>query len=154
MSAPKTPKRVWQYAIDLDGNILHEGYVMDDPELTFFFLKNLKRDPNGKIIALCQGELCEFDCADVPYVVQNIQERSDGIWLVFQAGYEEKLDLKTLEVKKENILYCKVREGLFEARFSRKAYLDLAHQIELDAPTGKYYLTQQGQRYWIQGVKQ
>jgi len=152
MSAPKTPKRVWQYAIDLEGNILHEGYVMDDPELNLFFLKNLKRDPSGKITALCQGELCEFTCADVPYVVQNIEEKQGELWLVLQAGFRQKLDATSLEVKKDNILYCKVREG-FDARFSRKAYFDLAHSIKLDASKEAYYLDWKGKNYPIRGVK-
>ena len=151
MSAPKKPIRAWHYYIDAEGIFWHDGSELDDPELILFFLKNLKKTPEGKLQLLCQGELCEFECADVPYVIQSIDFHGDEIQLHFQGNYSEILDPHSLKVGKENVLYCEVKNGEFSARFSRKAYNDLAKQVVIN-PEKKYCLKLQNKLYPIQCI--
>lgn len=150
MSAPKK-FRTWHYYIDEDGNFWHEGTELDDPELVLFFLKNLQHTSEGKLQLLCQGELCEFTCADAPYVIQNIDLNGENILLHFLGNYSETLEPSSLRVGNKNILYCKVKKGEFEARFSRKAYMELSQYIEQD-DQDHYCLRLNGKRYPIQGI--
>jgi hypothetical protein len=62
----------------------------------------------------------------------------------------ETLDPSTLKVGKDNVLYCRIRKGIFPARFSRAAYYRLAQWIEEDAGAGSFYLTLNGNRYTIE----
>lgn len=151
MSAPKTPRKVWHYYIDADGSVWHEGSELDDPELLHFFFQNLHREPDGTLQLICQGELCIFQCEDVPYVVQTFEEMEGGLLLHFPGDYKEILDPNTLRVGKENILYSKIKKGEFEARFSRKAYLELAKSIEINSQK-KYCLKLGNELYPIQGI--
>ncbi len=151
MSAPKKPLRSWHYYIDAEGAVWHEDGELDDPELLHFFFKNLKKAKDGSLQVLCQGELCIFKCEDVPYIVQSFEDKQGEIILHFPGSYEESLDPHSLRVGKENVLYCKVKKGEFEARFSRKAYLELAKKVELN-PQKQYCLNLDNKLYLIQGI--
>lgn len=150
MAAPKKPLRAWQYYIDAEGVFWHDGSELDDPELLYFFMDKMKHEANGSLQLMCQGELCTFKCEDVPYVVQSFDEVKEGLQLHFPGNYHEILDASTLKVGKENVLYCKVKKGEFEARFSRKAYLELAKKI-VQKKTG-YFLQLNDQSYPIEGI--
>ena len=145
-------ERVWNYHIDVEGIVWHDGTEMEDPWLLKFFMEKMTRLPDGRFQALCQGETCLIQAEDVPYVIQSIEVSPQKVILKFPGGYQEELNPNTLVVGKENVLYCKVRAGEFEARFNRKSYLELAKQIEVDPKEKKYYLKLSGQKYLIQGV--
>lgn len=151
MSAPKKPLRTWHYYIDAEGIVWHEGSELDDPELLHFFMEKLHREKDGSLQLICQGELCIFECEDVPYIVQSFEEKDTEIILRFPGAYEEILDPSSLRVGKENILYCKVKKGEFDARFSRKAYLELAKKVELNLQK-QYCLKLKNKLYPIQGI--
>ncbi|MBI2082231.1 MAG: hypothetical protein HYT76_01555 [Deltaproteobacteria bacterium] len=138
-------KRIWYYTIDDEGVVWHDKVPFDDPDLIAFFLKNLEPYSGGKFRVLCQGEECIISCQDIPYVVQEI----DLPFLIFPGGYQEALDPTTLWVGKKNVLYCKVREGRFSARFNRKSYLELAKSIQQDPKSGQYYLVIDKKKYPI-----
>lgn len=150
---PKDPNRVWHYYFDAEGVLWHEGTEFDDPTLIHFFLKNLKRLPDGRLHLSCQGEDCYFTCEDVPYVVQEIVVDPHRIELVFPGDYRETLDPSTLHVGKENVLYCGIRGGLFEARFSRKSYYNLAGHIRFDPKLNDYYLILDKKRFVVKGIR-
>jgi len=151
MSAPKKTQRTWHYYIDAEGIVWHEGSELDDPDLLRFFMEKMGRGEEGRLQLICQGELCLFDCEDVPYVVQSFEERGEKIRLRFPGGYEEDLDPSSLRVGPGHVLYCRVRQGQFEARFSRKAYLELAKKVEQD-DQNRYCLRWAGALYPIQGI--
>ncbi len=142
----------WHYFIDTEGRLWHEGIEFDDPGLLRFFMQNMERLPDGRTRVVCQGEECYFRCEDAPYVVQQIRVHRAKIDLIFPGDCEEPLDPTTLFVGAKNVLYCKVRSGLFVARFTRKAYLDLARQIRQDPKTKKYQLLIDKKKYPIQGA--
>ncbi len=47
-------------------------------------------------------------------------------------GEREPLDPETLEVGAQNVLYCRVKEGRFRARFLRPAYYHLSSRFEAE----------------------
>jgi hypothetical protein len=47
-------------------------------------------------------------------------------------------------------LYCKIRNGKFRARFSRPSYYQLAQHILEDPESGRFYLSMNGNTYYIQ----
>ncbi len=143
--------RTWHYYIDAEGTVWHEDTELDEPELLHFFMEKLHREGDGSLHLICQGELCLFKCEDVPYVVQSIEAHPAFIQLIFPGNYRENLEATSLWVGKENVLYCKVKKGEFTARFSRKAYLELAKQVEMNAQK-QYCLKLGGRLYPIQGI--
>jgi hypothetical protein len=57
------------------------------------------------------------------------------------------LDPATLEVGRDNVLYCRIRGARFSARFSRPAYYQLARFIEEDADGTGFYIELNGTVY-------
>ena len=152
MPQDNVPARVWNYRLDTEGKLWHEGSVFDDPDILKFFMRKMELLPDGRCFALCQGEECYFEAEDTVYVVQSVQILPDRVVLHFQGDYQEDLDPKTLYVGKDNVLYCQVRGGSFAARFNRKPYLELAQLIEYDAEAKRYFLALTGQRFVISGI--
>jgi hypothetical protein len=145
-------ERVWNYFIDAEGRLWHEGTEFDDPDVLKLFMKNMEMMPDETYRVFCQGEECRIMSEDVPYVVQDILFLPKKIDLIFPGGYSESLNPSTLFVGKSNVLYCKVRLGKFTARFNRKSYLELAKRVKFDPKKKSYHLTVDNQNYTIKGV--
>lgn len=144
-------QRIYHYKIDSEGRLWIEGTELTDPATLKFFMRQMERLPEGGFRVLCMGETNLVEAEDVPYVVQNLKISKGGVQLIFPGNYREELDPETLRVGKDNVLYCKVRGGEFNARFNRKPYLELTRLIERDAKR-HYYLKLGKKRYPIQGV--
>lgn len=145
-------ERIWHYWMDAEGHLWHEGSEFDDPEILKFFHKKMEQEPDGKYKVICQGETCYIEAEDVPYVIQDIDIKPSQVELIFPGNYRETLDPSTLRVGKDNVLYCKVRQGKFTARFNRKPYLELAKYVDRDSKSHIYYFNFEKKRFPIQGV--
>lgn len=127
--------REYTYPIDEDGVLWHDGAEIDEPKIYEIFYRTMTRAPDGRLFATCQGERCWVAPADTPFVVDMVRVATDaagratGVTLVLKGGVEEPLDPETLTVGDANVLYTAVRDGAFPARFSRKAYYELARFI-------------------------
>jgi len=149
-SGNKTDRK-YHYKIDRDGRLWIEGTELTDPQVLKLFMKRLEKLPDGKFRVLCMGENNLIEAEDVPYVVQNLDVGKDRIELVFPGNYREELNPRTLRVGKDNVLYCKVRQGEFDARFNRKPYMELTRLVERK-PNRTYYLNLGDNQYIIKGV--
>lgn len=138
--------------MDNEGHFWHEGIEMDDPGTLQSFMTTMEPLPNGCFKVLCQGEECHVVAQDVPYVIKGLHFFADHIELIFSGGYKEALDPSTLFVGPLNVLYCKVREGRFTARFNRGSYLEMARKIQFDPRKKYFYLSMSDQKYRITGV--
>jgi hypothetical protein len=117
--------REYHYRVDPEGRIFHDGTeIVDAPTLRFFLLA-LQRAPDGRWLALCQGEQNWFEPYDTPFVVQRLglglaEGRLRSVELHFAGDYREPLDPATLEHDGARV-FCRVRKGAFSARFGRIA---------------------------------
>lgn len=122
--------REYYYRIDSEGRIFHDGTeIVDAPTLRFFLLA-LQRSPDGRWLAVCQGEQNWFDPYDTPFVVQRLGlGTADGLLrsveLYLAGDYREPLDPATLEHDGAR-LFCRIRKGAFTARFGRMAMQQIA----------------------------
>ena len=154
MSPAGPTDRVWYYYLDLEGYLWHDGIAFDDPQFLNFFMKNMERLPDGQFRVFCQGEECRIVPEDVPYVIRDVEILPNTIGLTFPGDYRETLDPKTLSVGKLNVLYCRVRNGQFEARFNRKSYWEIAKHIRFDPKKKIFFLKVDNQRYPIKNTGQ
>ncbi len=152
MPSPQQQKYVWQYFMDDEGHFWHEGVEMDDPGTLRSFMSTMELLPNGRFKVLCQGEECHVVVQDVPYVVKGVHFFADHIELLFPGGYKEALNPSTLFVGPLNVLYCKIRDGEFTARFNRSTYLEIAKKIQFDPREKSFYLRINNQDYTIVGT--
>lgn len=146
--------RNYDYFIDRDGNIWHEGTMISDPRFASIVFRSMEATADGLLVR-CQGENCFLEVEDVPYVIQDVALHTsevggiDRVGLLFPGGYLETLDPCTLEVSVDHVLYCTVRKGKFQARFSRNAYFKFAALLDEDLDCGEYYVEINSIRYAI-----
>jgi hypothetical protein len=121
--------REYQYRVDAEGRISHDGSEVLDPLTLRFFLRAMTRTPEGRWLVVCQGERNWFESERTPFVVQRVRPilrdgAVDGLELGLAGDYREPLDPTTLEVA-DGRIYCRVRRGAFPARFGRLALQQL-----------------------------
>lgn len=147
-------ERKYYYFLDKEGRIWHEGTEITDPRFAYLVHRDMQKVESGYLVK-CQGEDCYFQVEDVPYVVQDValhkNERCSlrQIDLIFPGGYTEVLDVSTLYVSDQNVLYGKVRSGKFDARFTLKSFFHLAPFIEQDPSGRDYSIEVAGKKYII-----
>lgn len=122
--------REYRYVVDRDGRIFHDGTEIVDPAVLRFFLRAMTRTDDGRCLVLCQGERNWFSAPDTPFVVQRLRLSVEGsalqsVELCFQGDYREPLDPGTLETERD-LLFCRIRRGMFRARFGRVAVQQIA----------------------------
>jgi hypothetical protein len=138
--------------IDKEGRWFYKGLEMVRREIILLFYQHMEMDPRGRYLIHLAGQKCYVDVEDTPFVVWKaaLQGREQGherflIWL--SDDTQETLNLDTLHVGEENVLYCRVKDGRFPARFRRAAYYQLAEYI--DEEQGEYYVVLHGRKHTI-----
>jgi hypothetical protein len=141
--------------IDKDGRWFYQGEEITHRKTYLLYCRSLTRDESGGIILRIGGEECPVEVEDAPFVVMTIEIGSsrpgaeEAIWLTLNDETREKLIPETLRIGPDNIPYCQVRNGLFEARFSRNAYQLLVPHIRLDEKQNLFFLSLNGERYYL-----
>ena len=84
---------------------------------------------------------------DVPFVVARIERRGDTLHAFLSDGTETEVDPTTLRVGPDDVPYCAVKKGAFEARLSRAAAFQLLALADYDESTGRGTLRLGGREY-------
>ena len=129
--------------IDKEGNWYYQDLPIINKKIYLYLNQSLALDPSGRYILSMDGEKCYLEVEDTPFVIQEVCLPSDSgqspsLVVKLNDGTEERLKADTLRVGHDNVLYCKVKEGLYEARLLRNAYYQLAEFLEQDGQN--YYL--------------
>jgi hypothetical protein len=140
--------------IDKEGVWYYRGAHMFRKEILCIFFKNLQIDENGRYMIALGDERCYLDVDDTAFVVEEVSKKEqandiEAIYIVLTDDSQEKLDLNSLHVGKENVLYCRVKDGKFIARFSRKSYYQLAEFIEQQEKADTFFINLNGKKYLI-----
>lgn len=140
--------------IDKDGVWYYRGAHMFRKEILCIFFEHLKIDDCGKYYIELEEEISYLEVEDTAFVVSIVnktkvqEEDRDQIDIVLTDDSIEKLELTSLRIGKDNVLYCRVKEGRFTARFSRSSYYQLAEYIEQENDTN-YFIQLNGKKYFI-----
>jgi hypothetical protein len=141
--------------IDKEGRWFYQGEEITHRKTYLLYCRSLTRDESGGIILRIGGEECPVEVEDAPFVVMTVEiisagpEAEEDIWLTLNDETREKLIPETLRIGPDNIPYCQVRNGLFEARFSRNAYQILAPHVQLDEKENRFFLSLNAKKYFL-----
>ncbi|RJP58291.1 MAG: hypothetical protein C4549_04040, partial [Deltaproteobacteria bacterium] len=92
---------------------------------------------------------CYLDVEDTPFVVKEVGFQ-DVFKIVLNDESEETLLLGTLWIGRDNVLYCKVKDKRFDARFNRPSYYELTKYIAYDEAKDEYFIPVDGIRYYLE----
>ena len=138
--------------IDKEGNWYYQGLPIIKREIYLHLNKCLRKDPTGKYILLMDGEKCYLEVEDTPYVIKEVSvgaspQINPPLFVKLNDETEEELKADTLRVGKDNVLYCKVKNASYDARFLRASYYQLAQFLQHDGE--RYYLVVGGTRHYL-----
>ena len=139
--------------IDREGIWRYRGAEMHRKDIVQELAGFLQRTENGYCLEIPGIDYADIDVEDTPLVVASVDRQKTGeeerIIILLSDGSEEVLNLHTLTISQENVLYCTIREGKFPCRFLRKSYYQLTQYLEYDETADQYFLCLNGTRYII-----
>ena len=140
--------------IDKEGLWHHDGVQMIRRDFIRIFYENMEMDFEGRYIILWGGKRCYVDVEDTAFVVWNVryqdgEDKNSRVVLSLSDDSQEDLAPDSLWVGEENVMYCKVKDSAFPARFNRAAYYQLATRIK--EKNNRFYLPLNGREYDIKG---
>ena len=139
--------------IDKEGNWYHQGLPIINKKIYIHLNQCLSKDPSGRHVLEMNGETCLLEVEDTPFVVKEVSPKTTPgkpttFFIKLNDETEENLNADTLRVGKEDVLYCKVKDKLYEARFLRAAYYQLAKFLQHDEKG--YCLLIKGKKTYLQ----
>ncbi len=144
--------------IDKEGVWYYRGAEMFRKDIVQLFYQNLHRDHDGRYLIELDNDRCYLEVEDTPFVVRGVNRVDEGqeeaIHLDLIDGTIEALEPSTLRIGADNVLYCSVKKGAFDARFSRAGYYQIADYIDYDSKKDHFFIKLNGQKYPIQGQSQ
>ena len=139
--------------IDKEGRWTHKGAEMIRRDLIQLFYQNMERNQEGQYIIHWQGTQCYVDVEDTAFVVNRVRfkektgNEKPGFVLYLNDGTNEVLLPETLFTGGDHILYCRVKNNAFPARFLRPAYYQLAEHVEEE--NGSYFIRLDDRKYAV-----
>ena len=116
-----------------DGNWYSDDERIDNQRIALLFSKSVHRDRHGNYYLQVAEERAPITVEDTPYVVKKVdEEASGGFVITTNDDINEPLYPATLEIGDNDVLYCRVKGGLYRARFLRTAYYHLADHFMSD----------------------
>jgi uncharacterized protein len=133
--------------LDGEGRFWHAGELVRHPGMQAAFATWIRRHPDDGRYVLCNGyDWSYFGVDDVPYFVRGLRLVPAGLELGLSDGSSELLDPASLRQGNAGALYCRVKGGQFEARFTPGAQTALLPHL-VEGGAGEPLLELAGQRF-------
>jgi len=147
MSTPDTP--AWslpQLKIDRDGDWFADGMEITHTGILANLRGNLRWDSGGYYVQAGPMRI-PVEVEDTPFIVVRVESEENALRLTLNDGSQELLDPATLRLTPDEVPYCRVKAGQFEARLSRAAAWQLAQFLRYDEASNSATLILAGARY-------
>ena len=143
--------KAFTFRIDKEGVWYHEGVEITHERIYYYLNSLLQCDDNGVYYIEAEGGKWYVEVEDTPFIVLRLKVAPDNRRLVISLndGTEEVLNPETLTLRKDNIPYCRVKDGRFEARFNRPSYFSLANYLKHDPTTDSFFLESDNRQYYL-----
>ena len=143
-----TPSSEWtlpDLRIDADGAWYDGGVEITHAGILANLRSTLRRDAGGYFIQTRVRIPVRVD--DVPLLVMRVERQAETLRAWLNDGTEETVDPASLRVDARDVPYCAVKDGAFEARFTRAAAFQLLALAEYDEASGRGALRLAGREY-------
>lgn len=114
--------------VDVDGDWYDDDVQITHHGVLANLQATLRRDAGGYFIQT--RVRIPVEVADAPFVVARVERRGERLRVWLNDGSEQDVERATVRTGPGDVPYCAVKDGAFEARFSRAAAYQL---LSLDA---------------------
>jgi uncharacterized protein len=122
LPAPPGQSRESRIVLDAEGRFWDDAELVTHRGMQDAFATWIRRHPRDGRFVLCNGyDWTYFRVDDVPYFVRGLGGSPSAPRLVLSDRTEEPFDPANLSVGARDALYCWVKSGAFEARFTPPA---------------------------------
>ena len=132
--------------IDRDGGWLHEGEEVSHEGILASLRQGLQVDAAGHFLQIGPVRV-PVEIEDAPFAVIRFEADGNGFAVWLNDGSREALDPGSLRLREGDVPYCRVKDGRFEARFSRAAAWQLLQHVAAQPEGGPPTLTVGGRCY-------
>lgn len=144
---PPGQSRESSIRLDGEGRFWHAGELVEHPGMQAAFATWIRRHPDDGRYVLCNGyDWSYFSVEDAPYLVRGLRSVPAGLQLGLSDGSEELLDPTSLRLGTRDALYCRVKAGQFDARFTPGAQTALLPHL-VEGERGEPLLLLAGKRF-------
>jgi len=131
-----------------DGRWYNDDEPINNTRIAKLFSKCLRQADDGRWQIAMADERAFVEIQDTPWVVTSVSgDAARGFTVRLNDDSEEPLDASSLTVGEANVLYTRVKDGRYPARFLRPAYYQLAPAIAERG--GRFVLTTAGRDHEI-----
>ncbi len=132
--------------VDRDGGWFHEDEEVSHEGILSSLREGLQVDSSGHFLQLGPVRV-PVEVEDAPFVVVRFEAEGEGFAIWLNDGSREALDPASLALRQGDVPYCRVKDGRFEARFSRAAAWQLLQRVDTPPGGGPPTLVDSGRRY-------
>jgi len=115
--------------VTAEGEMFHHGAPLIHPRILELIYESVHYE-DGIYVLRLNDQTCQLEVEDTFHVVARVSEQDGGLLLTLNDGSKEMLNPATLWVGQGDVIYCRVKNGAFTARFLRAAHYQLATLIE------------------------
>ncbi len=133
-------KKNYRFFVDKECNWFQDGKPITHKGIYEFNYQNLKVDKDNEFFIQEGESIAYVKFEDKPFFIKRVDIEKEKITLLLNDFSQENLTIDSLYFK-NNIPYCKVKEGKYEARFSRPALYQISEVMVVK--NGDYFINNQ-----------
>lgn len=134
--------------IDKEGVWYHNGEKFTNEKIISFFSRSVNVTADGEYVIHYGDHTYPIKVEDVPFFVTGVTFKGFGnfesVSLNLSSGDTEELNCSSLYCRKNNALYCKIKNGTMPAKFKRSPSFNILERLE-ESSDGKFHLRLCGQ---------
>jgi uncharacterized protein len=120
--------------VDAEGRMSHHGAPLIHPGILELIYESVHLE-DGLYVLRMGKQVCQLEVADTFFVVTRAEVAAGTVTLTLNDGSSEALEPASLWIGRDEVLYCRVKGGLFPARLLRAAYYQVA-ELVAEGPEG------------------
>jgi hypothetical protein len=135
-----------QIQVNRNGELSSNGAPLIHPGILELIFASVHLEEDVYVLRVGE-QSCQLEVEDTFFVVARVDEERDGLVLTLNDGSTEGLDPDSVYIGQQEVLYCRVKQGRFPARFLRPAYYQITRHIEQE--DDKFNLVIGGHRHAV-----
>ena len=138
--------------IDKEGNWFYNGAQIINRNILSHFCDGLENDNNGGYLLRVDKETSPVIVENTPFVVVDAVKNEDVLKIQLNDETVETLDMGSFFIDRNNVPFCRVKDGQFHARFLRKAYYRIAECFGQDEDE-RFFVRMVGEKIYVKQEK-